>query len=208
MHARLSRRTVALVGPVSLVTFGRSAGSFAQTPSASPAGRPNDITSLEQRIAVTTPADLIATLGDSTIESPLFPADVGPLQIAPWQDDADVEGAQGAFQIVGTGDYLLIGAYVVYPDAETATTTLEDSAASTEGPGLSTVVGLPSTSFIGNFGPVTQLQVGPVLIWGFGLPPSSDVTASSGALQDLTRYQLQAMSFAVALLDHLNESTK
>lgn len=197
-----------MVGATSLLSLGMSAGAFAQTPSATPDGRPNDITSLEQRLAVTTPADIIATLGDSTVASPLFPAEVGSLQIAPWRDDADIEGAQGAFQVVGSGEYLIIGAYVVYPDAATATTALENQASSMDGPGLSTTVGLPSTSIIGNFGPVTQLRIGPVLIWGFGLPPSSDVAANPGGAQDLTRYQLQSVTFALALLDHLNETTR
>ncbi len=208
MHPRLSRRTLTMIAPVSFLTFGRSAAVFAQTPAATPGDRPSDITSLGQRLAVTNPADIIATLGGSTVASPLFPAEVGPLQIGPWEDDPDIEGAQGAFQVVGSGEYFLIGAYVVYPDGATAMTTLEASASSADGSGLSTMVGLPSTSINGPFGPVTQVQVGPVLIWGFGMLSRSEGAASSGAPQDLTRYQLRAMTFAVALLDHLNETTR
>ncbi len=208
MHARLSRRTLSMIGPVSVLSISRSADVPAQTPAATPVDRPSDVTALEERLAVTNPAEIIAMLGSSTVASPLFPAEVGSLQIGPWQDDADIEGAQGAFQVVGSGEYLLIGAYVVYPNTGTATTTLEDSASSMDGSGLSTVVGLPSTSINGIFGPVTQVQIGPVLIWGFGMPSRTDGAASSGAPQDLTRLQLQAMTFAVALLDHLNETTR
>lgn len=208
MHARLSRRTLAMIGTVSFLASGKSAGVAAQGPAATPVDRPTDITALEERLADADPAEIIAMLGASRVASPLFPAKVGLLQIAPWQDDADIEGSEGAFQVIGSGEYLIIGAYVVYPDAETATATLEDHASSADGSGLSTMLGLPSTSINGMFGPVTQVQVGPVLIWGFGMPSRSDVAAGSGAPQDLSRLQLQAMTFAVALLDHLNETTR
>ncbi len=208
MAARVSRRTMTIAGGVSLLTFGRSGGSFAQTPAATPGDRSSDLAVLEERLAATKPVDIIAMLRGSTVASPLFPAEVGPLQIGPWEDDTDIEGAEGAFQVVGSGEYFLIGAYVVYPDVATAVATLEDRASSTDGSRLSTVVGLPSTSLNGDFGPVTLVQVGPVLIWGFGMPSRSEGAASSGEAGDLTRYQLRAMTFAVALLDHLNETTK
>lgn len=208
MRARLSRRTVAIAGGVSLLTFGRSAGAFAQAAPESPAGQPDDITSLEQRLADADPADIIATVGGSTVASPLFPADAGSLRITPWDDDADIEGAQGAFQVVGSGEYLLVGAYVVYPGTRIASNVLEDRATSTDGAGLSTVIGLPSTSILSMLGPITLVQVGPVLIWGFGTPSRSDIDANPGGVQDLTRFQLQATTFALALLDHLNETTR
>lgn len=208
MKARLSRRAMAMAGGVSLLTFGKSAGAFARTAQESPAGQPDDISSLEQRLADTDPADIIATVGGSTVASPLFPSEVGSLRITPWEDDADVEGSQGAFQVTGSGEYLLVGAYVVYPGTRIAANVLEDRATGTDGTGLSSLLGLPSTSTLSMLGPITLVQVDRVLIWGFGMPPRSAIDATPGGVQDLTRFQLQSATFALALLDHLNEATR
>lgn len=85
---------------------------------------------------------------------------------------------------------------------------LEDRATGTDGTGLSTAIGLPSTSTLSMLGPITLVQVDRVLIWGFGMPSRSEIDANPGGVRDLTRFQLQSATFALALLDHLNETTR
>jgi|GEM_PF-3170148 len=68
---------------------------------------------------------LYQTLLTSTISSPLFPSDTGPLEIVEWIDsgDSDLDGAVGGLLVQDTakeGDDALLAVMIVHPDPETA----------------------------------------------------------------------------------------
>lgn len=201
MRARVSRRTVIASAGASLLSFGIISAFRSSTPTAPL----NDLSGLEQQLEETEPTEIVAKLSSSTVTSSLFPPEIGPLRTVPWHDDADVEGAEGAFQVLGSGEYRLIGAYVVYPESAAATTMLETYAASTDAAGPATVAGLPAAGIGTMLGPVTLVQAGPVLVWGFAMPSQAEAAASSSA-PDLERLRKQATTFAEALLDHLQSA--
>lgn len=123
----LSRRTFIRTGQITtlagvLARWQPAAVAAQSTPVASPVGG-------EQPA----PETLYAQLLGSTITTPLFPSDYGPLAIVEWVDssDTDLDGAIGGLLVQdtakGDADDALIAVCIVHPTTESAISRLNET---------------------------------------------------------------------------------
>lgn len=148
---------------------------------------------------------LLDRLLEAPVRTPLFPADTGRIQPAPWIDEGDTDliGTVGGV-LMQTGqdenrNFIGPGVYLVFPDAGAALARLDASIAEAEEDfeGVETqatsidMAGYPGFTISSPDSTVTLLAVGPVIVSALGNPNLPGDPA------------LRSLVNGAALLDHL-----
>lgn len=213
--SRVSRRRLVALSPLALAMPTRLAAQ-SQPSTPEPAATPvsgDTGPSLAEQVLAIDPQDFLDRLLTTPVEPAAFPADAGAIGIEPWEDDADVEGTVGAVILSGTGVPLL-GAVLVFPDAQVAGERVRTERANAPGPVADAqLLGISGATVLTMFGPVTYLPVGYALVWGWGFPSldeaalaqaspavASEPTAEPGYIQ---RLELRSITHAIAVLSHV-----
>jgi len=200
----LSRRRFASTASIAVAAaaFTRPSALLAQ-PDASPeAGGTSPVdqagAALVEQVLAVDPAKLLARLQTAPVETTLFPADAGPLDPFPWEDEEeDLRGALGA-----AAYGILQAAILVFPDEAAAIERLDAIRAEDQNAvSVAPLLGLPGLTSFSMFGPITIIAVGNVHVWGYGTPPPGEPPTSP---QDaVLPTSLRSVTNAVAILDHL-----
>ncbi|CAA9579541.1 MAG: hypothetical protein AVDCRST_MAG87-3195 [uncultured Thermomicrobiales bacterium] len=203
MQGKVSRRTLAQVAPDSLLTFGNSTTSFAQTPGASEDEDRNP--DLIDRLAATDPQTTLDLLLESPFDEPwLVPlASNPPFEPEPYDTSEDQTFGTdmiGAVRLGHPERDVGVGLFLVFPDAARATETFQQVVTDRPEERVQSLTLAGLDAAMGLFGERTAN----VLVRAdYVVMVSSDDILADGALTNNFSAQIRALQHALGLTWHL-----